>query len=63
MCESSHIRVTCRYNSMKHTTIRIDSQLREKMKSLGKKSESYNDILCKVLFHVDECDRFWEDWK
>jgi len=44
-----------------YTTIRISKTVREELKRLGKKFESYDDIIQNLIVHVNSCDRYWED--
>ena len=40
-------------------TIRISRKTREEMKRVGKKSQTYDEIIKELLTHISECDRFW----
>jgi len=46
---------------MEYSTIRINFEIRERLKNLGKKSESYDDVLLRILNHTETCERFWVD--
>ncbi len=42
-----------------NTTIRISKNIREKLKLLGKKSQTYEEILKNIVEHVNSCETFW----
>jgi len=39
--------------SKKITTIRVSEELREKLKSMGRKGETYEDIIWKLIEHYE----------
>jgi len=45
----------------RYTTIQISREVRDKLKKLGRKGETYNDILKGLKNHAEKCDRYWED--
>jgi len=45
----------------KFTTIRISELSRSRLKALGKKSETYDDIIIDLTDHADDCDIFWQN--
>jgi len=46
---------------MKYTTIRISEISKQGLKRLGKKSETYDDIIIALTDHADGCDIFWQN--
>ena len=45
---------------MHNTTVRISGKAHEGLKKIGKKSDTYDDIILELLEHIETCDRFWE---
>jgi len=46
---------------MTTTSITIKKSTKNFLKSFGKKGETYDNVLCNILKHINNCDHFWEN--
>lgn len=46
---------------MRKSTVRISTDVREELKKIGRKSDTYDDVIKTLIKHVMNCDRFWEN--
>ncbi len=41
------------------TTIRVSKKIRDELKKIGRKSDSYDSVVADLINHANECDYFW----
>ena len=41
--------------------IKINSKPQKRIAKLGNLTQSYEDVLEKIVLHVEKCDRWWVD--
>jgi hypothetical protein len=39
----------------------INSKLRKRIAKLGNMTQSYEEVIEKIVEHAEQCDRWWED--
>lgn len=45
----------------KITNIRISFQTRKHLNTIGRKNQTYDEIINEIITHVNSCDQFWSD--
>jgi len=46
---------------MNYCNIRISKENREELKKIGRKSETYDELISYIIEHIQTCDHFWSD--
>ena len=46
-------------NIEKRTTIELKKTTRDNLASLGKKDQSFDNLVSEIIFHLEKCDRWW----
>ena len=45
----------------KKKTVGLSNHTKNKLKSIGRKGMTYDEIVLELLDHADACERFWVD--
>ena len=45
----------------KKVTIDLSTETKKLLVSYGKMNQSYDDLICEILTHVDTCDKWWSE--
>ncbi len=43
------------------TTIELKKQTRDRLALLGRKGQTFDDLVTEILNHSENCDRWWGD--
>jgi len=46
-------------NIEKRTTIELKKTTRDKLASLGKKDQSFDNLVSEIIIHLEKCDTWW----
>jgi len=43
------------------TTVQLKRSTRDRLTSIGRKNQSYDNLIDEILKHIDMCDRWWDE--